>query len=212
MVTYIKGVGYCLCDPEIPSVQQVYVEDNSIFFCTGNLSTVAIKTFKSLSEIKNSGNRKCSCLEPGRSHKTFIPITSIGITVSKYLKQGRPQSDNKTADQQQRGPVGEQKLLVRVKNENRVFQRLVRKKRKKHRMLLSVLVLWSGLKRSWFLKPKEERSYLYECRQIDFVKDVDNVLKTALEVELPAERARCHNATDLTTDADEIANRQVASQ
>lgn len=49
-----------------------------------------------------------------RSHKTFIPITSIGITVSKYLKQGRPQSDNKTADQQQRGPVGEQKLLVRV--------------------------------------------------------------------------------------------------
>ena len=54
----------------------------------------------------------------------------------------------------------------KVKNENRVFQRLVRKKRKKHRMLLSVLVLWSGLKRSWFLKPKEERSYLYECRQM----------------------------------------------
>ena len=49
-------------------------------------------------------------------------------------------------------------------------------------------------------------------RSSDFVKDVDNVLKTALEVELPAERARCHNATDLTTDADEIANRQVASQ
>ena len=54
----------------------------------------------------------------------------------------------------------------KVKNENRVFQRLVRKKRKKHRMLSSVLVLWSGLKRSWFLKPKEERSYLYECRQM----------------------------------------------
>ena len=48
MVTYIKGVGYCLCDPEIPSVQQVYVEDNSIFFCTGNLSTVAIQIFKSV--------------------------------------------------------------------------------------------------------------------------------------------------------------------
>lgn len=30
MVTDIKGVGYCLCDLEIPSVQQVYVEDNSI--------------------------------------------------------------------------------------------------------------------------------------------------------------------------------------
>ncbi|CAH3044153.1 unnamed protein product [Pocillopora meandrina] len=83
MVTDIKGVGYCLCDLEIPSVQQVYVEDNSIFFCTGNLSTVTIKNFKS---VKNSGNRKCSCLEPGRSHKTFIPITSIGITASKYLK------------------------------------------------------------------------------------------------------------------------------
>ena len=45
----------------------------------------------------------------------------------------------------------------KVKNENRVFQRLV---------IGSVLVLWSGLKRSWFLKPKEERSYLYECRQM----------------------------------------------
>ena len=48
MVTDIKGVGYCLCELEIPSEQQVYVEDNSIFFCTGNLSTVAIKTFKSV--------------------------------------------------------------------------------------------------------------------------------------------------------------------
>lgn len=31
MVTDIKGVGYCLCDPEIPSVQQVYVEDNVVY-------------------------------------------------------------------------------------------------------------------------------------------------------------------------------------
>ena len=42
----------------------------------------------------------------------------------------------------------------------------VRKKRKKHKMLLSVLVLRSGLKKSWFLKTKEERSCLYECRQM----------------------------------------------
>ena len=59
MVTDIKGVGYCLCDLEIPSEQQVYVEDNSIFFCTGNLSTVAIKTFKSVYHC----NKYCNLLK-----------------------------------------------------------------------------------------------------------------------------------------------------
>ena len=47
MVTDIQGVGYSLCDPEVASTQQVDVADKSIFFCTGNLSTAAINTFKS---------------------------------------------------------------------------------------------------------------------------------------------------------------------
>ena len=42
----------------------------------------------------------------------------------------------------------------KVKNGNQLFQRLVRKKRKKYTMLLSVLVLWSGLKKNRFLKSK----------------------------------------------------------
>ena len=41
---------------------------------------------------------------------------------------------------------------------------------------------------------------------------MDNILKTAIKVELPAGRASCHNTTDLTTDASESVNRQVASQ
>ena len=41
---------------------------------------------------------------------------------------------------------------------------------------------------------------------------MDNILKTAIKVELPAARASCHNTTDLTTDASESVNRQVASQ
>ena len=41
---------------------------------------------------------------------------------------------------------------------------------------------------------------------------MDNILKTAIKVELPAACASCHNTTDLTRDASESVNRQVASQ
>ena len=41
---------------------------------------------------------------------------------------------------------------------------------------------------------------------------MDKILKTAIKVELPASCASCHNTTDLTRDASESVNRQVASQ
>lgn len=59
MVTDIQGVGYCLCDPEIASTQQIDVEDQSILFCTGNLSTTAINTFKS----EHKCNKYCNLLK-----------------------------------------------------------------------------------------------------------------------------------------------------
>ena len=45
MVTDIQGIEYTLCDPEIASVTQQDPSDQSIYFCTGNLSTQAIETF-----------------------------------------------------------------------------------------------------------------------------------------------------------------------
>lgn len=45
MVTDIQGVGYTLCDPEIVTATQIYPTDSSIYFCTGNLFTAAIKSF-----------------------------------------------------------------------------------------------------------------------------------------------------------------------
>ena len=38
---------------------------------------------------------------------------------------------------------------------------------------------------------------------------MDNILKTAIKVELPAARASCHNTTDLTTDASESVRGQI---
>ena len=45
MVTDIQGIEYSLCDPEIASTTQVDPVDETVYFCTGNLSTLAIKTF-----------------------------------------------------------------------------------------------------------------------------------------------------------------------
>ena len=44
MVLDIQGVGYTLCDPEIASTTHTN-EANNFYFCSGNLSTKAIKTF-----------------------------------------------------------------------------------------------------------------------------------------------------------------------
>lgn len=44
MVTDIQGVGYSLCDPEIASAD-LCDEDESILFCSGNLSMTAISNF-----------------------------------------------------------------------------------------------------------------------------------------------------------------------
>ena len=44
MVLDIQGVGYTLCDPEIASTTHTD-EANNFYFCTGNWSTKAIKTF-----------------------------------------------------------------------------------------------------------------------------------------------------------------------
>ena len=45
MVSDIQGVDYWLCGPEIASAKLIDVNDSSIFFCCGNLSTTAIDTF-----------------------------------------------------------------------------------------------------------------------------------------------------------------------
>ncbi|XP_022795749.1 alpha-protein kinase vwkA-like [Stylophora pistillata] len=45
MVADIQGVGYSLCDPEIASAELQDPDDNSIIFCTGNLSYHAIENF-----------------------------------------------------------------------------------------------------------------------------------------------------------------------
>ena len=78
MVTDIQGVGYCLCDPEIASTQQVDLEDDSIVFCTGNLSVAAINTFKS----EHQCNTYCKLLKlenfPEWINTAILPIPGGG--------------------------------------------------------------------------------------------------------------------------------------
>ena len=59
MVTDTQGIGYCLCDPEIASSQQVDEADKPIFFCTDNLPTTAINTFKT----EHKCNTYCNLLK-----------------------------------------------------------------------------------------------------------------------------------------------------
>ena len=59
MVTDIQGIGYTLCDPEIATVQQCDPDDQSIYFCTGNLSNQAIDPFFE----KHECNMYCRLLE-----------------------------------------------------------------------------------------------------------------------------------------------------
>ncbi|XP_028418714.1 eukaryotic elongation factor 2 kinase-like [Dendronephthya gigantea] len=58
-VTDIQGVGYNLCDPEIASTNQKDVDNESILFCSGNLSLQAKDTFL----IFHSCNKYCKLLD-----------------------------------------------------------------------------------------------------------------------------------------------------
>ena len=58
IVVDLQGVGYCLFDPEIASVR-LYDEDNSIYFCAGNLSVTAIETFL----MQHKCNRFCKLMK-----------------------------------------------------------------------------------------------------------------------------------------------------
>ena len=55
IVVDLQGVGYCLFDPEIASVR-LYDEDNSIYFCPGNLSITAIETFRTQHKCNRFAN------------------------------------------------------------------------------------------------------------------------------------------------------------
>lgn len=58
IIVGIQGVGYTLFDPEIAS-SRLYDENQSIYFCAGNLSTSAIETFFAQHEC----NRFCQLLK-----------------------------------------------------------------------------------------------------------------------------------------------------
>ena len=71
MVVDIQGVGFQLCDPEIASCILKDETDDSILFCTGNLSTVAIEEFVK----RHICNKYCDLLKlqdfilPEKSHE-----------------------------------------------------------------------------------------------------------------------------------------------
>lgn len=48
MVVDIQGKGYCLCDPEIATADLRDANDDTILFCSGNLSYSAIEKLKEL--------------------------------------------------------------------------------------------------------------------------------------------------------------------
>ncbi len=58
IIVDLQGVGFTLFDPEIASAK-LYDEDNSIYFCAGNLSITAIETFL----IQHKCNRFCKLLK-----------------------------------------------------------------------------------------------------------------------------------------------------
>ena len=59
MVVDIQGKRYCLCDPEIASADLRDANDNTILFCSGNLSYSAIENFKEV----NVCNQYCTLLK-----------------------------------------------------------------------------------------------------------------------------------------------------
>ena len=59
MVVDIQGKGYSLCDPEIASADLRDVDDNTILFCSGNLSYSAIEKFDEVHVC----NRYCTLLK-----------------------------------------------------------------------------------------------------------------------------------------------------
>jgi len=59
MVVDIQGKGYGLCDPEIASADLRDVDDNTILFCSGNLSYSAIKKFNEVHVC----NQHCTLLK-----------------------------------------------------------------------------------------------------------------------------------------------------
>lgn len=58
MIVDIQGVNYALCDPEIASTT-LMARDETILFCSGNLSTAAIEVFLS----KHTCNKFCQLLK-----------------------------------------------------------------------------------------------------------------------------------------------------
>ena len=58
MIVDIQGVNYSLCDPEIASTT-LMARDDTILFCSGNLSTTAIEAFLS----KHTCNKYCLLLK-----------------------------------------------------------------------------------------------------------------------------------------------------
>ena len=59
MVSDIQGIDYDLCDPEIASASLTDDTDNSILFCSGNLSTDAIANFL----LDHECNKYCRLLQ-----------------------------------------------------------------------------------------------------------------------------------------------------
>ena len=59
MVVDIQGKGYNLCDPEIASAELRDADDNTILFCSGNLSYSAIEKFNEVHEC----NQYCTLLK-----------------------------------------------------------------------------------------------------------------------------------------------------
>ncbi|CAB4033641.1 Transient receptor potential cation channel subfamily M member 6 [Paramuricea clavata] len=58
IIVDLQGVGFTLFDPEIASTT-LYADDNSIYFCAGNLSITAIETFL----VQHKCNRFCKLLK-----------------------------------------------------------------------------------------------------------------------------------------------------
>ena len=59
MIVDIKGVNYSLCDSEIAS-STLMARDDTILFCSGNLSTTAIDVFSSLTEANRDSIKETS--------------------------------------------------------------------------------------------------------------------------------------------------------
>lgn len=77
MVTDTQGIGYTLCDPEIATVRQIDPADQSIYFCTGDLSTDAIEPFFE----KHERNMYCKLLKLPEIHKVLYMSMANNATI-----------------------------------------------------------------------------------------------------------------------------------